>query len=174
MNLSIFLTQSFFSYYSFPFFFFFLFDGANRETYKKIWDNGDSLNKDELIVVENKDDDRRLSEILLRVTSLLKMDCSFFIFFVVANLRTVRFVFVLKKYDDSRSFFFFFFLSKINSKIDDLIGLNFKLTTSGKYLRFFDCKIFLLLTYNFNLILFIFWILFQLRFFIKYFFECFL
>lgn len=97
MNLSIFLTQSlyflfilFFSYYSFPFFFFFLFDGANRETYKKIWDNGDSLNKDELIVVENKDDDRRLSEILLRVTSLLKMDCSFFIFFVVANLRTVR------------------------------------------------------------------------------------
>lgn len=83
------------------------------------------------------------------------MDCSFFIFFVVANLRTVRFVFVLKKYDDSRSFFFFF-LSKINSKIDDLIGLNFKLTTSGKYLRFFDRKIFLLLTYNFNLILFIF------------------
>lgn len=51
---------------------------------------------------------------------------------------------------------FFFFLSKINSKIDDLIDLNFKLTTSGKYLRFFDRKIFLLLTYNFNLILFIF------------------
>lgn len=172
-NLFTFYLLFFFSYYSFPFFFFFLFDGANRETYKKIWDNGDSLNKDELIVVENKDDDRRLSEILLRVTSLLKMDCSFFIFFVVANLRTVRFVFVLKKYDDSRSFFFFF-LSKINSKIDDLIGLNFKLTTSGKYLRFFDRKIFLLLTYNFNLILFIFWILSQLRFFIKYFFECFL
>lgn len=77
------------SLYFLSFFSFFLFDGANRETYKKIWDIGDSLNKDELIVVENKDDGRRLSEILLRVTSLLKMDRFFpYFFFVVGNLRT--------------------------------------------------------------------------------------
>lgn len=86
MNLSIFRAESLL----FTFYLSFLFDGANRETYKKIWDIGDSLNKDELIVVENKDDGRRLSEILLRVTSLLKMDRFFpyFFFFVVGNLRT--------------------------------------------------------------------------------------
>lgn len=78
--------------YFLSFFSFFLFDGANRETYKKIWDIGDSLNKDELIVVENKDDGRRLSEILLRVTSLLKMDRFFPYFFFCGRKFTNWFV----------------------------------------------------------------------------------
>lgn len=50
---------SLFIYFFFSRIFLFFSDVANRETYKKIWDIGDSLNKDELIVVENKDDDRR-------------------------------------------------------------------------------------------------------------------
>lgn len=58
-NISRRISSLYLFIFSFLVFFFFFSDVANRETYKKIWDIGDSLNKDELIVVENKDDDRR-------------------------------------------------------------------------------------------------------------------
>lgn len=82
MNLSIFHTESLlFIFYLF----FFFSDGANRETYKKIWDIGDSLNKDELIVVENKDDDRRLS-IFLRYEFVKDRSLLIFFFFLWSEI----------------------------------------------------------------------------------------